>query len=831
MDASKTGPITISTPLADDVMFHSMGGIEGLSQTFAYEVDVVSMRSDITANKLLGEPVTVHLELNDEAAQVRHWNGRVTRFEYLETDDDGQSFYRLTLRPWLWQLGLTTNWRVWQHLTVPEIATRVFQERGFEDFENALTETYEQREYVVQYGETDLQFVSRLLEREGIYYFFRHDDGKHTLVLADSPQAHHDAPTCASLPYLEDKGTLDSQTQYVRAWRAAEQIASGAYAEADFDFTKPRMRLFARAAAAGDDVTSKLEIYEFPGDFQTSSQGDASARLRLSQARRDIKRRTGDTNAHALTVGSTFELTDHPREDQNGKYLVTSARYRLQGHGGRATGKSDEMVFSCAFGVIDAAQTFRPPLVEQRPIAYGPQTATVVGPGGQEIWTDQYGRIKVQFHWDREGQLDENSSCWVRVSQAWAGRQFGAQFIPRIGDEVIVEFLGADPDQPIVVGSVYNQANMPPFTLPQNQTQSGVWTNSTPNGTQVNGNAVRFEDSIGNEELYLQAEKDMNVLAKHDQNTTVKNRRTVSVGADDSLSITGNRTSAVGLTETASVTLLQTVLVGSQVVTVGTAQAIGVGTTQTVTVGTDRALTINGKDTVSVLGERDVTISKDLNQSVIGDVHAKTTGTTDQSFSDDYTERHLGHRTVIVGTGDARRTAVVHVEGKGRAYASKTMEVEVLETFTLLCGKSQIVVTPGGITLNSPNITLAGKEVDVTGDTVKVTLTDAFTTTAKTVTVQTSGAQLMLDSSSANIESSAIKLGSGSGSSAQDSSKPVKVTKVLMKDPSGKPRANARVLLKKGDEVKMTVLDKDGMLELIGDDSYEVTFPDDAKAK
>jgi hypothetical protein len=358
----------------------------------------------------------------------------------------------------------------------------------------------------------------------------------------------------------------------------------------------------------------------------------------------------GDTNARGFTVGATFTLVDHPRESENQEYLVTSARVQLKGQEGRGA-TDDEDPSRTTFVCIDAKVTFRPPRVTPKPIMRGPQTAVVVGPDGQEIWTDQYGRVKGQFHWDRLGESDENSSCWIRVGQQWAGGGFGAQFIPRIGHEVIVDFLEGDPDKPIVTGSVYNGSNMPPFGLP------------------------------------------------------------------------------------------------------------------------------------------------------------------------------------AVGSGDAARSAVIHVEGKGRAYASKTFEVEALTGFTLVCGDSQIAITPSGITLISPNITLSSKEVDVVADTLKATITNALTMGASTVTIQTSGAKVALDSSSASVTGSSVKLGSGSGASSQAQSQPVKVTHVQMKDSQGKPRANARVLLIKGDEQRITVLDANGLLELIGDDSYQVSFPDDAKAK
>ena len=669
MDAQKTGPITISTPLSEDLTFHSMGGIEALSQPFAYEVDVVGARSDVQASKLLGQPVTVHLEA-DEEDRTRHFNGRVTRFEYLETSDDGLSRYRLTLRPWLWQLGLSANCRVWQNLTIPEIVTRVFQERGFHDFESALSDTYKKNDYVVQYRESDLAFVSRLLEREGIYYFFRHEDGRHTLVLGDSPQAHGPAPGCTSLPYAKDDGNRDATMRYVGAWRVAEQLEAGAYAEADFDFTKPRARLYSRAVDGGDDASSQLEVYDYQGGFRDRTEGDTNTRRRLAQARRDACRHTGETNARGLTVGSTFELKEHPREDQNSKYVVVSARYRLRGHDSRSTGSTEEAAFACTFAVIGADETFRPPLVTRRPLAYGPQTATVVGPGGQEIWTDSFGRIKVQFHWDREGQLDENSSCWVRVSQAWAGGRWGAQFVPRIGDEVVLEFLDGDPDRPIVTGSVYNGANTPPFPLPQSQTQSGIRTRSTPGGTEANCNEIRFEDALGNEELFVQAERT--------QTTVVKASQFVTVGANRTLTVTGADSTSVGLVRTLQVLGANNVTVGAESTeTVIGASQLTVGQTRTETITGGLTTTVKQDSLTTISGAKNESVGGNLSLTVSGRVETTNEAETNLTFKDDYTERHKGHRTVIVGTGKAHRSATVHVEGTARVYAAKAIEIRI----------------------------------------------------------------------------------------------------------------------------------------------------------
>ena len=848
MDMPQTIAVTMGTPLGDQLTLYSMAGFEEVSQLFAFEIEAVSPRSDIDPDELLGHSVTVHMHLGDGDEGVRHWNGIASEFQYVETGDDGLSRYRLTLRPWLWQLDLAADCRIFQNMTVPDVVTQIFRDRGFDAFERALFETYAPHEYVVQYRETDLHFVCRWLEREGIYFFFRQADGRHTLVLADSPSSHDPAPGYARVPYaatgVEQR---DPATQYVRRWRADAKIETGAYAVADFDFTKPNTPLYCARTSADADANANLKAYDYPGGFTTFTTAEASARLRLDQARRERRGYAGESNARGLAVGNTFALFNHPRTDQNANYLISSTRVRLRGPELRS-GNVVEEPFECEFRAAQANTIFRPPLLRHKPSVRGPQTATVVGPSGQEIWTDQYGRIKVQFHWDRRGNNDQNSSCWLRVAQIWAGAGWGAQFIPRIGQEVLVDFLDGDPDRPLVTGCVYNGTHDLPFKLPNNQTQSGVRTRSSPGGMLSTGNEIRFEDAIGAEELFVQAEKDMNFLVKNDETVTIVNDRTDAVGVDEQRSVGANRTRSVGINESVSVGAIQAVTVGAaqtvtvgamQTVTVGAAQAVTVGAVQSVTVGAeqtvavaaDRTLTVGGNESTTVSGDRSIKVGGDLQRTVTGDVSAETSGKTDQTFTLDYTERHLGHRTVIVGTGDARRSSVVHVEGKGRAYASKSFEVEVLEGFTLLCGDSQIAVTPSGITLTSPNISLVGKEVDIIADALKATVTSDLMMGAKTVTLQTAGAKIALDASSANVTASQVKLAGGSGSSSQTTSEPVKVTKVQMKDPQGKPRANARVLLTKGDEQRMTVLDADGMLELIGDASYTVSFPDDGKTK
>jgi type VI secretion system secreted protein VgrG len=827
MDARLSCTVTLDTPLGQDLTFRSMGGFEALSQPFVYELDVLSTRSDIKAAELLDQPVTVHLDLSGDGDELRHWNARVVRFQYLSTDDDDMSRYRLTLRPWLWQLTLSTDCRVFQNMSIPDIVAQVFRDRSFTDFETALFGTYSQREYVVQYRETDFQFVSRLLEREGIYYYFRHEDGKHTLVMADSAAAHSAVAGCESLPFVTADEHRDSTMQYVRRWMANAQLETGAYAHADFDFTKPAVALYASLRSADDVAQPQLRAYDYPGGFTNFADAESYARLRLEQVRREASGCTGDSNAKSLTVGATFELVDHPREDQNQTYLVVSARYRLRGEEVRTGQESDVDPFACTFAVIDAKTTFRPPFSAPKPTVRGPQTAIVVGPSGEEIWTDQYGRIKVQFHWDRQGQNDENSSCWVRVAQAWAGTNWGSIHIPRIGQEVIVDFFEGDPDRPIITGRVYNASNMPPYALPANATQSGTRSRSSKDGNVTNANEIRFEDARGSEELFVQAEKDLNVVVKNNETSSVGVDSTLTVGKDRSLVVQGDESVAVAGNRAVSTA-------GAETTSVGLAQALSVAGSRTVAVAGAASTTIGGDASRAVAGATQETLQGDVTRTMGGSVRTSTAGDTLLRFASDYTERHAGHRTVVVGSGAARRTAVVHVEGNGRAYASKSLEVEVLESFALVCGDSQLILSPRGITLSSPAISFISKAVDATVETFTVAASGDLTLGGKTATVETAGAQLALDASTASLKASQVKLGSGSGNSAQTSDKPVTVTHVQMKDAQGKPRANARVLLLKGGkdgEQRMTVLDENGMLELIGDDSYQIVFPDDPTAK
>jgi type VI secretion system secreted protein VgrG len=797
MDAQRTGPVTIETPLGANLIFHSMGGVEAMSRPFVFELTLVSPRADIQPKELLGQAVTVHLELANDSGASRAWHGIVSAVQYVDTDARGMSSYRLTLRPWLWQLGLAADCRIYQNLTVPEIVKQVFERRAFADFDLDLFEEYGRRDYVVQYRETDLHFVERLLEEVGIYYYFRHQTGRHTLVLTDSPHAHGPIAGYESIRYVPPDVHRDETMQYVGAWRAEGQLATGAYAAVDYDFTRPRVPLAASAAESLEDVESPLEVYDHPGGFLTIEGASATTRLRLGQLRRHARGARGDSNARGLAVGATFELKDHPRDDQNGKYLVVWTRVRLRGNDLATGNGEEEQPFTCAFGAIDAGRTFRPPASTDKPFVHGPQTATVVGPAGQQIWTDRYGRVKVQFHWDRQGKNDENSSCWVRVSQAWAGAGWGAQFIPRIGQEVVVDFLEGDPDRPLVRGAVYNGSNLPPFELPTEQTQSGIRTRSTPRGGVMNGNEIRFDDMKGSEDLFVQAEKT--------QTTIVKDAQTIEIGSNRTLTVGAIEVTDIGLTRSLSVgTTSATTIGGAATEAIGGMRTLTVGGQNVENFGRGSAVTVGGDSVTSIGGVARFELADRLRVMAGGDESRTTSGKLEVRVGDVASYTYAAQAKNVVGHPDREATQDTFVYGTSSQLVTKAIRIESETSITLQCGNTQLVITPDGVTVDGKTLALAaGSKLTVTSPNAALALDDNVVATGKNVTLSSSGAQLTLDSN-AQLLGAQVKLGSGSGqtvsASADDKKKsdpgpPVYIRVTVLRNGKPAPGVSYKIVL------------------------------------
>ncbi|MGL4512205.1 MAG: type VI secretion system Vgr family protein [Lacipirellulaceae bacterium] len=500
------------------LLFRRMEAKEELGRSFEYTVDLVCERDDVNPNDLLGKPMAVGVRMPGDSGkghETRYFHGVVGSFSY-RGREGGYAVYRAVLRPWVWLLSHNYDCRIFQDMTVLQIFEAVCKTRhGFADFRLATNEQYRTREYCVQYRESDFAFVSRLLEEEGVFYFFEHTEDKHTLVLADANSAFPDVVGPKEIPYRA-AGEGRVELEHVSEWRAQFEVRSGSVVLDDYDFTKPRVDLQGTSAISRSHSQSEFETYDYPGLHSETADGGALARLRVEEIQSRHRRVAGIGDHRGLTPGGVFKLTEHHRAAENAEYAVVTTEIKVESAEIEQLRAGAENTFEAKFEAIPKPEPFRPQRLTPKPFVRGPQTAVVVGKQGEEIWTDKYARVKLQFHWDREGQSDENSSCWVRVSQSWAGKNWGAIQTPRIGQEVVVDFLEGDPDRPLVTGRVYNDGQMPPYDLPDNQTQSGVKSRSTKEGSPENFNELRFEDKIDEEHVYFHAERDFERVVEND---------------------------------------------------------------------------------------------------------------------------------------------------------------------------------------------------------------------------------------------------------------------------------------------------------------------------
>ncbi|MDO9600229.1 MAG: type VI secretion system tip protein TssI/VgrG [Azoarcus sp.] len=615
------------TPLgANALLFHTLDASEALSRISEYEIACLSEKTDLDLDAILGKQVSLRMMLPTGA--TRFFSGHVTRFAHTGTQGRFQT-YHASLRPWPWFLSRTADCRIFQALTVPDIVKKVFADHGLSDFRLALSGQYRTRDYCVQYRETDLDFISRLLEEEGIYYFFEHAQNKCTLVLADAYAAHASVADYASIEFVENRQGDADELGFVSNWHFERQVLPGKSMLMDYDFTKPSVRLEASASVPRGHDEGKHELFDYPGEFDQAADGQHYAQVRIDEQHAQFELAHAQTSARGLAVGHLFKLTGHVRRDQNREYLITTAQLRIatEGH------ESSEAVgsrFDCSFTALNSRQDFRPPRLTLRPQVKGPQTAVVVGPAGDEIHTDQYGRVKVQFHWDRYGKRDEHSSCWIRVSHPWAGKNWGFIAIPRMGQEVIVEFLEGDPDQPIITGRVYNAEQMPPYALPANMTQTGIKTRSTKAGGTDNFNEIRFEDKKGSEQLFIHAEKNQDIEVENDEAHWVGNDRRKNIEHNETVTVGNDRTESVGNNETISIGNNRTESVGAnETISVGGNRGEDVGRNETVSIGADRSVSIGNNDTHDIGKDHSVTIGS--NQTLdVGKQRSTSIGTNDQ---------------------------------------------------------------------------------------------------------------------------------------------------------------------------------------------------------
>ena len=636
-------------------------GEEQISDLFLYRLRLSTDDDAIDFSQIMGQPLTVLIYLLN--GSIRYIHGLVTCFQ--QADSDGRvSTYYAELHPWLWQLTLTRNCCIFQNMTTLDIIKKVFGDLGFADFQDKTGGTYTAREYCVQYQETAFDFVSRLMEEDGIFYWFEHSADKHTLVMADAASSHVACPGKDTARYAEVEPAV-KEDDVVENLRIEENLVPNKYAVEDFNFETPETDLLTSTDAT---KTGDLRVYDFPGRYAVLADGTAISKRRMEALEVDGRVVRGEGYCRAFCAGYKFTLTDHNRSDVNAEYILRWVSIN-----------ADQKGYRNRFDAFPSDVPFRPRRRTARPRILGAQTAIVVGKSGEEIWPDAYGRVKVQFHWDQEGAKDENSSCWIRVAQIWAGKGWGTLFTPRIGTEVIVSFLDGDPDRPIIIGTVYNATQTVPYTQPDDKEKSTILTRSTKTGEA--GNEIRFTDTKDSEELYFHAQKDHNIKVENDRKKEVLGNETITVTKDrtttisegnESLTVTkGNRTLAVSEgNETHSVA-------GTRGLTVTKAETHTSEDNFTHKVTKNYELTVDGDLTITVSGAITINATKDITVKADGNLTDEAGGSLTNKAGTSLTNEAGTSLTNDAGTSLTNKAGTSLTNEATTSLTSKGLSVEV----------------------------------------------------------------------------------------------------------------------------------------------------------
>ncbi|WP_409526352.1 type VI secretion system Vgr family protein [Nitrincola sp. MINF-07-Sa-05] len=686
--------LSIDSPLGKDTLLLTrLEGEEAISSLFSFEIEMYSLRETIAPAEIVGKNVTLKLmKADDQGLKTDSHtviNGYVRQFRGDGSQLHDLRCYSAEVVPWLWFLTQTSDSKVFQHKDIRQIASEVFAANGFTDFEFRLIGQHPVREYCVQYQESDFTFLSRLFEEEGIYYFFKHSEGQHILVLAD----HSSAPeTCEENQVSYRTGSLSPH--HIHSWSHQHAFRTGRYAKRDYDFKKPPDHMLTGVPASMEvPGVTRYEHYLYPGRYDNKGFGENLTKLRIEHDEALHDHVLGKGICRTFRTGHTFDLTRH--DDTPGElntYLLISIQHDASDYS--YTSRDEETRgYENRFVCMPASRVYRPPLKTGWPKMLGPQHAVIVGPAGEEIYTDEYGRVKVQFPWDRYGQHNENSSCWVRVSHQWAGKNWGSIYIPRIGQEVIVDFYDGNPDRPIITGRVYNAEQMPPWGLPANKTQSGILTRSSKEGTAENANWIRFEDKMGEEQLFIHAEKNQDIEVENDETHWVGRDREKTIDRDETVHIKRDRTERVDNNETISI---------------GNDRTEDVGNNETISIVNNRKETVGGNEKVS--------IAKNLTHSV-GQTEMKSVGLMRfQAVGLNETLTVGGMQQSLVGLSRIQK-----VGGKDSLKVGKTLSIDVGERIEMMCGDSKIVMTTNAIYIDSPNANLlGGKRINIDGRVVNI---------------------------------------------------------------------------------------------------------------
>lgn len=718
----------LNSPFGDTLRFDRLTGHEGVSQLFEFRLECTSDSPDLLPADALGRCFSIEIDRGDEAP--RHLSGHCTGFRASGREGDRHA-YEAILRPGLWYATRRTDFRIFQNTSVVEIVNEVLAAYPFPvRWETAAD--YSPWTYCVQYRETDANFVMRLLELEGLWFWFDHAAGEHTLVITDDIGLGSPLDGADTVPF-HPGNSLAPGRDHLRTWSEAGQLTTGRYAARDYNFVMPGANLETVEQLAGAHPHADYESFDFPGEYHSVGEGQPITRVRMESMHAEHLRAACRGHIRSLAPGRLFTLEGHPVERRNREYLVLVCEYRFSDNGYEAGGGARALEVETLAHVHPSDQPYRPPRRTGKPTASGPDSAVVTGPAGQEIHTDEHGRVKVQFHWDRYGRRDENSSCWIRVSHPWAGSGFGGVHIPRIGQEVIVDYLNGDPDQPIIVGRVYNTMQPHPWGLPENASQSGFLTRSTLGGNAETANALRFEDKRGEEQLWIHAERNQDIEVEHDETHWVGNDRSKTIDRDETTHVKRDRTETVDRDETIAVHGERTETVdGNETITIHSNRRERVDGNESIGIGGNRTENVERNETVGIDGNRSKTVGRNETDRIgrnwsikVAKVKTETIGMASMQ------NVGLGKMT-NVGLGYNRNVGAMMVSVVGLSRndtVGRSHTARVGDTYTLTAGggaslvmdrdsilievgKSRIVLESGG------TITLEGTQISIKGDTL-----------------------------------------------------------------------------------------------------------------
>ena len=634
----------------DTFLLTSFQGDEHISKMFNFHIEVLSDKHDVKPEDIIGKAGTVTIQNEQE----RKFNGYISQFWHGEAEANNMRRYRMTMVPWLWFLQKTNNHRIFQEKNSKDIISQIFSDLGFSDFVFKASGG-KPREYCIQHNESDFHFVSRLLEEEGIAYYFKHEDGKHTLYLVDQKNAYE---VCAETDLDYSKGA--NPNAQLKSWQHIYEFRKGQWTLNDYNFKEPTNVLLAPEKTTSKFAKNKnFEHYEYPGLYDFGSGSDlVKIRLDAEEVHRDMVEASSDCSS--FYAGGRFTVKRHSDKSEKGEYIIVGIHHSASDDS-YYTGESANVGYSNFFACIPSDVHFRPLQEHQRPVMKGPQSAVVVGPSGEEVYIDEHCRVKVQFIWDREGKSDENSSCWIRVAQSWAGNAWGSSFIPRIGHEVIVNFMDGDPDRPLIMGSVYNGKNKPVYP---SKTQSGIKTRSTKGGSAQNYNELRFEDKKDNEQIYIHAEKDMDTQIENNETLTVDNDRTKHVKHDENSNIDNDRNKTVGKNQTEDI-------------------------------GKDKSISVGQNHSESITGNMTISVDKNLVEKI----------------KVDYTEDVDKNKKSTIGKDLTEDIGANHKESVKDDYIlnAKKIQLTAKDEISLKVGKASILMKKNG------DITIKGKKINVKG--------------------------------------------------------------------------------------------------------------------